>query len=212
MLGSFKVDLYFPNSNAKVLQEQRETKTSLLWSDFWAAFDICRNADLTTETKVKTYAKFVFNTLQTNLKLLFEGQISQLLRLRKENYSSFKLKWSDSGQQTVLMASRNCRYQAHLRGANLWELFVVKSRKGRGLVSIDHCQADSQVFLTYIAVPLQSLEKSVELITSAIREKREVEVFILVASVRRFPFIFFNLSRFRMILETTCLLRGLFTL
>ena len=41
----------------------------------------------------------------------------------------------------------SCRYQAILRGVNICEFFVVNSRKGRGLVSIDHCQG---TFLSHV--------------------------------------------------------------
>ena len=61
--------------------------------------DICKNANCTGENESKN-AKFVFSYYRLNL--LFQGQISLVLRLRKENnYSSFKLKWSHTGQQTV---------------------------------------------------------------------------------------------------------------
>ena len=66
---------------------------------YWAAMDICRNANFTTETKVKTQSLF---SPYHRLNLVFQGQISQLLRLRKENYRNFnKLKWSETGQHTV---------------------------------------------------------------------------------------------------------------
>ena len=70
----------------------------LVVSAYWATFEVCKNINFTTDTKVKNLNLFSSYYRLNGLSL---GQISELLRLRKESYNISKLKCPDTGQHTV---------------------------------------------------------------------------------------------------------------
>ena len=69
-------------------------------SGYWATQELCKNVNFDMETKAKK-----LNCLSSyqGLNGSSLGQISELLRLRKESYCNVKLKCLDTGQHTVLL-------------------------------------------------------------------------------------------------------------
>ena len=103
----------------RVIARKLEREHELARKRLLLRLELCKNINFAMETKAKKLN--CLSSYYGRLNRLSLGQISELLRLRKESYCNVKLKWPDTGQHTVLVG-----YNFIFTGTNCTSLLSLK--------------------------------------------------------------------------------------